>query len=91
TRPRGPGLAAVPQRAGAVRTAVRAPAATLPKRVPGESGQLAQITDPAPGAETAAAGPQSAGSAADELRRRLGGFQNGLRAAAAPREEDDKA
>ncbi len=91
-RPRGPGLAAVPQPAGGVRTAVRAPAATLPKRVPGESGQLAQITDPAPGPEAATtARPQSAGSAADELRRRLGGFQNGLRAAAAPRKEDEKA
>jgi signal transduction histidine kinase len=89
-RPRGPGLAAVPQPVGAARAAAPAAATTtLPKRVPGESGQLAQITDPV--AEGAAARPQSAGSAADELRRRLGGFQNGLRAAAAPREEDDKA
>lgn len=88
-RTRGPGLAAVPQAAGGVRTAVRAAGAGLPKRVPGESGQLAQITDPGP--EAATARPHGAGSAADELRRRLGGFQNGLRAAAAPREEDDKA
>ncbi|RAG87258.1 hypothetical protein DN069_01605 [Streptacidiphilus pinicola] len=88
TRLRGPGLSAVPQPVGAAsRTAERAPANGLPKRVPGESGQLAQLTDPSP----ESARTEDAGSSADDLRRRLGGFQNGLRAAAAPREEDDKA
>ncbi|MEY9936705.1 sensor histidine kinase [Streptacidiphilus sp. MAP5-3] len=61
----------------------------LPKRVPGESGQVAQANEPS--GEVGTRPPRDAGSAAEELRRRLGGFQNGLREAAAPREEDDKA
>ncbi|MBF9066798.1 sensor histidine kinase [Streptacidiphilus fuscans] len=95
----GPMLAAVPnarhgQGAGPASTTA-APSTTttsasgLPKRVPGESGQLAQANDPSP--QPATRPPRDAGSAAEELRRRLGGFQNGLREAAAPREEDNKA
>jgi signal transduction histidine kinase len=89
TRPRGPGLAAVPRRVAAAGAAARSGGGALPKRVPGQSGQVAQIAEPTP--KEAAPSEDAGRSAADELRRRLGGFQNGLRAAAAPPEEDDKA
>ncbi|MEY9872074.1 signal transduction histidine kinase [Streptacidiphilus sp. MAP12-33] len=89
-RPGGPALAAVPgARRGPVGGGLSA-SAGLPKRVKGESGQLAHLTDPGPD-RASDRRPKDAGATADELRRRLGGFQNGLRAAAAPREEDDKA
>jgi uncharacterized membrane-anchored protein YhcB (DUF1043 family) len=58
--------------------------AGLPKRVPGESGQLARTGEPeaGPGPEPGpGAAPARPGAAAEELRRRLGGFQNGVRAA----------
>ena len=65
----------------------------LPKRVPGESGQRARRQASAAdapfgseGAGASAAGP----SAADELRRRLGGFQHGVRAAAPLRGEEER-
>jgi hypothetical protein len=65
----------------------------LPKRVPGESGQRARrqasAADAPFGSEgvgASAAGP----SAADELRRRLGGFQHGVRAAAPLRGEEER-
>jgi hypothetical protein len=62
----------------------------LPKRVPGESGQLARAAAP----ETEAAGdasgaaPARPGAGAEELRRRLGGFQHGVRSAVPIRSEE---
>ncbi|MEY9965221.1 signal transduction histidine kinase [Streptacidiphilus sp. MAP12-16] len=85
-----PLLSAVPgPRSGGTRTGP----AGLPKRVPGESGQRART---ATGSATADrdGGPSGEagrpGSAADELRRRLGGFQNGVRAAAPGPGEGDR-
>jgi signal transduction histidine kinase len=64
----------------------------LPKRVPGESGQRARRAAPVgvadSGGPSAAAG--ASGSGADELRRRLGGFQSGVRAAAPSRGQEDR-
>jgi signal transduction histidine kinase len=88
-RSSGPGRFAGPASASATPSTTAMSASGLPKRVPGESGQLAQANDPSAGAGTRPA--RDAGSAAEELRRRLGGFQNGLREAAVPREEGDKA
>ncbi|WP_370097060.1 ATP-binding protein [Streptacidiphilus sp. MAP12-20] len=94
SRPRtGPTLTAVPGARSAT-PGTRPGAAGLPKRVPGESGQLARPANSPDSAEAGTTGEPhdrgGASSAADELRRRLGGFQNGLRAAAAPRGEEDK-
>jgi len=81
TRP----LSAVP----GPRPATVAPAAAgtdgLPKRVPGESGQRARRPASGEGEGRSASGA----SAAEELRRRLGGFQHGVRAAAPQRAEED--
>ncbi len=60
----------------------------LPKRVPGESGQRVRNHDG--GAPGRAGGATSGGSAAEELRRRLGGFQHGVRAAAPQRAGEDE-
>ncbi|WP_225447515.1 ATP-binding protein [Streptacidiphilus sp. PB12-B1b] len=54
----------------------------LPKRVPGESGQRARRAAPAAAGDPGSPAARGSGSAADELRRRLGGFQSGVRAAA---------
>ena len=61
--------------------------AGLPKRVPGESGQRARR--PAAAADAPPGGGPGP-SAADELRRRLGGFQHGVRAAAPLRGEEER-
>ena len=58
----------------------------LPKRVPGESGQLARNTSPEEHEE--AVGTARPGATAEELRRRLGGFQDGVRAAVPIRREE---
>jgi len=70
-------LAAVPGPVGA----------GLPKRVPGESGQKAVRR--APSADTAPGGERP-GSSADELRRRLGGFQTGVRAAGPAHSDEER-
>jgi len=59
----------------------------LPKRVPGESGQRAARRA---GAVEEDGRTHSGPSAADELRRRLGGFQSGVRAAAPSSGEEER-
>ncbi|QMU70953.1 sensor histidine kinase KdpD [Streptacidiphilus sp. P02-A3a] len=81
TRP----LSAVPGPRPAAVTGTGAGADGLPKRVPGESGQRARRAGAAEEDGQAASGP----SAAEELRRRLGGFQSGVRAAAPQRAEEE--
>ncbi len=69
----------------------RAAAGGLPKRVPGESGQLARAAEPdagGPDSGSADGGAARPGVGAEELRRRLGGFQNGVRAAVPIRREE---
>ncbi|MBC3839947.1 hypothetical protein GXW82_06310 [Streptacidiphilus sp. 4-A2] len=88
TRP----LSAVPGPRPATVATATGESGGLPKRVPGESGQRARHAQPVAGAGTGPSGaPDQAGpSAAAELRRRLGGFQSGVRAAAPQRGEDER-
>ncbi|MFC1419466.1 sensor histidine kinase [Streptacidiphilus cavernicola] len=69
----------------------RVAAGGLPKRVPGESGQLARGGGPEAAEQPdggSPAGAERPGAGAEELRRRLGGFQHGVRAAAPIRREE---
>ncbi|MFC1431886.1 sensor histidine kinase [Streptacidiphilus sp. N1-3] len=84
-------LSAVP---GPAPSASRTGPGGLPKRVPGESGQLARAAasegENGDGAGGAGGGaPERPGAAAEELRRRLGGFQHGVRAAVPIRGEGE--
>ncbi|MHA6758624.1 ATP-binding protein [Streptacidiphilus sp. PAMC 29251] len=93
-------LSAVPAPAGApVAATARGAGGGLPKRVPGESGQLARSTaerdEPGgPGGSgpggSAADAPARPGATAEDLRRRLGGFQHGVRAAVPIRREGEQ-